>query len=263
LVRGLGRGCRRDFAGSRLTFFVRGWFSAINYGVSEIRRPEQVDILAHRAISLLETGQFSPAEASAAPRVVLGIAGSPGSGKTTLAIDVVDRINAILQTDVAAHVPMDGFHLANATLDSLGMHDRKGAIDTFDAAGFVALLRRLPHELDSPVYVPSFDRNVDEPIAGAIAISPATRVVVVEGNYLLAGAEPWSAIKPLLAETWFCATPEPERLARLIDRHTRHGRSPEAARAWAETIDGANALLIEATAWRADLTVSGVTSAIL
>lgn len=194
---------------------------------------------------------------------MLGITGSPGSGKTTLAIDVVARINAILQADAAVHLPMDGFHLANATLDSLGLHDRKGAIDTFDAWGFIALLRRLPHELDTPVYAPSFDRNVDEPIAGAITISPKTRVVVVEGNYLLAEPQPWSEIKPLLAEVWFCSTPVPERLARLIDRHTRHGRTPDAARAWAETVDGANALLIEAAAWRADLTVSGVTRAIL
>jgi pantothenate kinase len=235
----------------------RSGFRPIKYGVSEIRQSTAIDVLAERALGLLETGR-RPVR-----RVILGITGSPGSGKTTLAIDVVARVNTLLESDVAAHLPMDGFHLANATLDSLGIHDRKGAIDTFDGAGFVALLRRLAIELESPVYAPSFDRNVDEPIAGAIAISPATRLVVVEGNYLLAGAEPWSEVAPLLTETWFCATPEPERLTRLIDRHTRHGRTPEAARAWAENVDGANARLIEATAARADLTVSGISRKIL
>lgn len=225
--------------------------------MSEIRQSVAVDILAQRAIGLLETG-LRPRQ-----RVILGITGSPGSGKTTLAIDVVARVNALLRADAAAHLPMDGFHLANATLDALGIHDRKGVIDTFDAAGFIALLRRLHVELDSPVYAPSFDRNIDEPIAGAIAISPDTRLVIVEGNYLLADAFPWSEIKPLLTEIWFCATPEAERLARLIDRHTRRGCTPEAARAWAETVDGANARLIEATAPRADLTDSGLTRAIL
>lgn len=225
--------------------------------MNEIRQSVAIDILAERAIGLLETGP-NPAQ-----RVILGITGSPGSGKTTLAIDVVARVNELREADVATHLPMDGFHLANATLDSLGIHDRKGAIDTFDAAGFVALLRRLPQELDSPVYAPSFDRTVDEPIAGTIVISPANRLVVVEGNYLLSDEEPWSEVEPLLTETWFCVTLEPERLARLIDRHTRHGRTPEAAREWAETVDGANALLIEATAARADLRVSGVTRAIL
>lgn len=229
--------------------------------MSEIRQSDQVDILARRAIGLLETGQGGGRRP--ARRIILGITGSPGSGKTTLAIDVVARVNALLEADVAAHLPMDGFHLANSTLDFLGIHDRKGSIDTFDAAGFVALLRRLGVELDSSVYAPSFDRNVDEPIAGAVAFSRATRLVIVEGNYLLAAAYPWSEIRPLLAEAWFCATGEPERLERLIDRHTRHGRTPEAARAWAETVDGANALLIEETVTRADLIVSGVTREIL
>lgn len=194
-------------------------------------------------------------------RVLLGITGSPGAGKTTIARQLVESINAALGSNendpVAVYLPMDGFHLANSTLDRLGIHDRKGAIDTFDGWGFVALLKRLLSETDHTVYAPSFDRNVEEGIAAEIAIPPSARIVVAEGNYLLIDQAPWSDIRSLVAETWFCETPEDERLRRLIDRHERHGRSPEAAEAWANTVDGSNALLIEPSQERADLTISG------
>jgi pantothenate kinase len=157
----------------------------------------------------------------------------------------------------AVYLPMDGFHLANSTLDRLGIHDRKGALDTFDGWGFVALLRRVLAETDHTVYAPSFDRNVDEGVAGEIAVPASARIVVVEGNYLLIDQEPWSQVRGLLAGAWFCDAPEEERLRRLIDRHTRHGRSREAAEAWARTVDGANATLIEETRGRAGLIVSG------
>jgi pantothenate kinase len=191
-------------------------------------------------------------------RILVGIAGSPGAGKTTLAVRVAATVNDLLgSAEVAVHLPMDGFHLANTTLDRLDRHDRKGAIDTFDGWGFVALLRRLLVEYDHTVYAPSFNRNVDEGIAAEIAVLPSARVVVVEGNYLLADTEPWVQIDSLLAESWFCETSEQERLRRLVDRHERHGRSPEAALAWAESVDSTNAELIEATRPRAALTISG------
>ena len=189
-------------------------------------------------------------------RVVLGIAGSPGSGKTTLATDIVGALGE--RGIDAAYLPMDGFHLANATLDALDRHDRKGAIDTFDGWGFATLIERIRTERDHPVFAPSFDRAVDEPIAAGLAIAPETRIVVAEGNYLLVDEEPWSRIPPLLAEAWFCAAPERERVRRLVDRHLRHGRSPAAARAWARDVDGANALLIEPTRARADLVVNSL-----
>ena len=204
--------------------------------------------LARRVIALL------PAHG----RILVGIAGSPGAGKTTLARQVAAKVNALLgSTDSAVHLPLDGYHLANATLDRLGRHERKGAIDTFDGWGFVALLRRLIAETDHTVYAPSFDRNVDEGIAAEIAVLPSARVVMVEGNYLLADTEPWAQINTLLAESWFCETSETERLRRLVDRHERHGRSPAAALAWAESVDGKNAQVIEATRPRATRIVSG------
>jgi pantothenate kinase len=191
-------------------------------------------------------------------RYLLGITGSPGSGKTTLAAALVERIDE-RRPGTAVHLPMDGFHLANATLDRLGIHDRKGAIDTFDGWGFVALLDRVRAETDHTVYAPSFRRAVDEGIAGEIAIEPDAAIVVVEGNYLLADRPPWSGVRARLDAVWFCATSPSEREARLVERHTRHGRSMAAATAWARDVDGANAILIEGSRSRADLVVSGVT----
>jgi pantothenate kinase len=211
---------------------------------------EAVDALAQRVRALRA--------ASAVTRILLGIAGSPGGGKTTLARALVNRLNAEVP-GIAVHLPMDGFHLANSTLDRLGLRDRKGAIETFDGWGFVALLDRLKSETGHTVYAPSFERAVDEGIAGDIAVDDDARIVVVEGNYLLVEAEPWGGVRDRLDAAWFCATPEAERERRLIDRHARHGRSLEAAAAWAREVDGANALLIEGSQIRADLVLSGIT----
>ncbi|MCP3424528.1 nucleoside/nucleotide kinase family protein [Rothia sp. AR01] len=192
-------------------------------------------------------------------RYLLGVAGSPGSGKTTLATVLVGRLNQ-LAPRTAAYLPMDGFHLANATLDRLGLRDRKGALETFDGWGFLALLDRVRAETGHTVYAPSFRRAVDEGVAGELAIEPAAGVVVVEGNYLLAESGPWAQVRERLDTAWFCSTPAAEREARLVDRHVRHGRSLEAATAWAREVDGVNAALVEATAGRADLVLSGVTA---
>ena len=158
---------------------------------------------------------------------------------------------------------MDGFHLANATLDRLGLRQRKGAIETFDGWGFVALLDRVRREVDHAVYAPAFERAVDEPVAGEIAIEASARVVVVEGNYLLSDAEPWRRVRELLDESWFCDADDDERMSRLVHRHTEFGRSPDAARAWATEVDGANALGIAPSRERADVVVSGVTWAVV
>lgn len=202
------------------------------------------------------------ADAAGGSRFLLGIAGSPGGGKTTLAGGLVERLDR-RAAGTAASVPMDGFHLANSTLDRLGLRGRKGAIETFDGWGFVALLDRLRSETDHVVYAPGFARVVDEGIAGQVAIPPTATIVVIEGNYLLVDREPWSGIRDRLDAAWFCSTPLPEREARLVDRHVRHGRTREAATAWAREVDGANAALIESTKDRADLVVSGVTGEVL
>lgn len=185
-------------------------------------------------------------------RVVVGIAGCPGAGKTTLATTLVGALGPD-----AVHLPMDGFHLANATLEALGRRDRKGAIDTFDGWGFLALLHRVHDEADRTVFAPSYRREVGEPVAAEIAVEPHHRVVVVEGNYLLVDEDPWARVRAVLDDAWFADAPPDERTRRLVDRHVRHGRTPQAAAAWADEVDGRNAVLIESTRARADLVVPG------
>jgi len=90
---------------------------------------------------------------------------------------------------------MGGFHLAQAELVRLGRADRKGAPDTFDVAGFVALLARLRWQADDVVYAPVFDRHLEEPVAGAIPVDPRVPLVVVEGNYLLHGDGRWAQVR--------------------------------------------------------------------
>jgi len=204
-----------------------------------------VDQAVERAVEL----------AAGSDRTVLGIAGAPGAGKSTLARRIVTAVDERLGAGTAVQVPMDGFHLSNAALDALGRHDRKGAADTFDADGYVALVRRLVAADEDVVWAPDFDRRVDEPVAGSIAVPRTTRLVVSEGNYLLDDTAPWSALPALFTETWFCAVDDGVRLDRLVGRHMRHGRDHDAARAWAVQVDGVNAARVAPTVIRASRTV--------
>ena len=194
-------------------------------------------------------------QARSSHRTVLGVAGAPGAGKSTLARRIVTAVDERLGAGTAVQVPMDGFHLSNAALDALGRHDRKGAADTFDADGYVALVRRLVAADEDVVWAPDFDRRVDEPVAGSIAVPRAARLVVSEGNYLLDDTAPWSALPALFTETWFCAVADDVRLDRLVGRHMRHGRDHDAARAWAVEVDGVNAARVAPTVIRASRTV--------
>ncbi|WP_217237925.1 nucleoside/nucleotide kinase family protein [Streptomyces sp. AC555_RSS877] len=189
-------------------------------------------------------------------RALLGIAGSPGAGKTTLAENLVRALNADGDPWVA-HVPMDGFHLADVELDRLGRRERKGAPDTFDAAGYAALLRRLRvQEPDGEtVYAPGFERVLEQPVAGAIPVPPAARLVVTEGNYLLLDTGAWARVRAELDEVWFCETDEEERVRRLVARHEEFGKGHEEAVAWVLGSDEHNAELVAATRERADLVV--------
>lgn len=200
--------------------------------------------LVERARSLVTGGR----------RAVLGIAGAPAAGKTTLAEELV-RALAGTGTPVA-HVPMDGFHLADVELERLGLRDRKGAPDTFDALGYAALLRRLRTDVDDLVYAPGFERTIEQPVAGTIPIPPAAQLIVSEGNYLLVDDARWRAVRPQLDEVWYVDLDQEERLRRLIERHVRFGKPPADAIAWATGTDERNAEVIMATRDRADLIIS-------
>ncbi|MCW3814925.1 nucleoside/nucleotide kinase family protein [Micromonospora sp. DR5-3] len=188
--------------------------------------------------------------ADAGPRQLLGIAGAPGAGKSTLAERIVGEVGPL-----ARLVPMDGFHLAQSALVALGRGGRKGAPDTFDVNGFVTTLRRLRRLEPTSVWAPAFRRDLEEPIAGSIEVPPEVRLVVTEGNYLLLRDEPWDEVRTLLHEVWFLDLDAELRVRRLTARHEACGKTPEQARAWALGSDETNAALVARTAGHADLVV--------
>lgn len=199
--------------------------------------------LTHRAALLAQPGR----------RAILGICGPPGSGKSSLAVTLVKRLRAAGVE--SAHVPMDGFHLADVALRERGLLARKGAVETFDGYGYLALLRRLRIEVDHDVLAPTFDRDLEQPLAGAITVSPETTVVVTEGNYLLDTDDAWPQVRAELDEVWFVRLDENRRRARLVGRHVKYGKSREAAQAWVDDVDEPNARRITARMEFADLVV--------
>ncbi|MGN6332712.1 MAG: nucleoside/nucleotide kinase family protein [Motilibacteraceae bacterium] len=210
----------------------------VQRGASQPAASRVLDEAVARARSLAGAGE----------RRLLGIAGLPGGGKSTVAQEVVRRLGPL-----ACYVPMDGFHLANLELARLGRQDRKGAPDTFDVAGYVALLERLRAHGSEVVYAPAFDRAVDEAVAGAIPVPPEVPLVVTEGNYLLLDQGPWAQVAPLLDEAWFVTGDEDQRVEQLVRRHVAFGKDAEAARAWVLGSDQRNADVVAPTRDRADL----------
>jgi pantothenate kinase len=206
-----------------------------------VRSDQAVQQLAQRAAAL--AGQPG--------RAILGITGPPAAGKSMLAGKLLAEL-----APHAAYVPLDGFHLAHHVLQELGTVHRKGAPDTFDAAGYVALLRRLRDPAEGTVYAPEFRREIEDSVANAIPVPPDIGLVITEGNYLLVGSGPWAELTGLLDEVWYLDPDNQTRLRWLTDRHVRYGRSATEAAARATGPDQRNAELIEATRPRADLIIS-------
>ena len=200
--------------------------------------------LVDRAAALVQPGR----------RAILGIVGAPGAGKSSLARTITKRLRAA--GIEAAHVPMDGFHLADAALIERELLERKGAVETFDAHGYLSLLRRLRVELDHDVLAPDFERTLEQPIAAAITVPPATTIVVTEGNYLLDESSAWPAVRAELDEVWFVDLDEGRRRARLVERHVTFGKERAAAQAWVDEVDEPNARRVVARREHADLVVS-------
>ena len=201
---------------------------------------ETVAQLVERARALAGTGS----------RRLLGITGAPGAGKSTLSAALVDALGA----DVAL-VGMDGFHYASAELARLGRSERKGAPDTFDVDGYVALLDRLRTPPALQVYGPAYDRGLEVPIGSAVAVPPVTPLVLTEGNYLLLTEHGWAAVRGCLDEVWFLEVPPEVRTERLLRRRLSFGHEQAAAEAWVRTVDGPNGVTVDASRSRADLVV--------
>ncbi|MDT0346386.1 nucleoside/nucleotide kinase family protein [Streptomyces litchfieldiae] len=198
----------------------------------------ELTVLAAEARALMRNGR----------RAVLGLAGPPGAGKSTLARALVDALGG-----VAAYVPLDGFHLSNEQLDRLSLRSRKGSEPSFDVWGYAALLGRLAEDGTREVYVPDFDRTLDEPVAARHRVPPEARLIVTEGNYLACDLPGWREARALMDRLWYVDAPAEVRDARLMSRHTGHGRDAAAARAWIDGNDRPNADLVERFRDRCDL----------
>ena len=197
--------------------------------------------------------------ASASPgTVVIGVAGAPGAGKTTLVESLVSRLNSTaddVEAQRFAHVPMDGFHLSDRELNRLGLLERKGAPETFDAYGYAALLERLRSPRTAVVYAPGFERTLEQPLAGDIPVFPAADVILTEGNYLLLDRPAWQEVRSRCTEVWYCEPDEELRVQSLVERHIRFGKSPQEAADWVRNVDGPNARLVQESRERADVVI--------
>lgn len=213
------------------------------------------DTVAVSGDGLHELADRAQALVPADGRAILGIVGAPGSGKSTLADQLLAHLRRRCGDEWVAHVPMDGFHLADAQLRRLGSLDRKGAPDTFDADGFAHLLGRIKAAPDEWIYVPGFERDLEQPIAAALVVPPAARLIITEGNYLLLDSPSWRAARAALDEVWSVLTDPAVRQERLMARHIYFGKDPDHAREWVLTVDEPNAVLIDEGADRADLIV--------
>ena len=189
-----------------------------------------------------------------APRIIVALTGAPASGKSTLSTELLRRLQ--LKKISAAVVPMDGFHLDNDILDEMGMRARKGAPETFDADGFIHMIRRI--KAGEPVYYPEFDRPRDISIAGKGYVSPNTQVIIVEGNYLMFDEAPWRDLADLWDFTIRWDVPLPELRARLIQRWLSLNHSSANALRRAEGNDIPNAKRIIDRALPCDLILKGV-----
>lgn len=180
-------------------------------------------------------------------RAILGVAGAPGAGKTTFVEALVAEVARTHGPTWVAHLPMDGFHLADVQLRRLGAMGRKGAADTFDVYGYAHILHRVRANPEEEIYVPGFERELEQPISAALVIPSAARLVVTEGNYLLHDEQPWPEARAELDEVWYVTTDDDVRISRLIARHVQFGKSPEAAAEWVTRSDENNAQLVAAS----------------
>ncbi len=204
------------------------------------------------ATELLETLSNSTDKS----RYFLGITGCPAAGKSMLAKKLTDEINFRTGGDLAAVVPMDGFHLPNSILKKRRLTKVKGAPETFDAGSFVKLINRLHEFPDQSIMCPAYDRKTHDPVENSITIQPCNRLIIVEGNYLLLNVPPWNIIRTKMNEVWYIDTPLKAVKEQLLRRHIAGGASKDEAERKVESVDLPNAELIKKTLLFADKIVN-------
>jgi len=191
------------------------------------------------------TCQLVEMHAQQSGRIIIGIAGPPASGKTTLTQAVIETLNETHTGSVprASSIPMDGYHLDNVILEQFGLLSRKGSPETFDAYGFCETIKKLPLT-DQVLYFPKFDRDKDLAVANAIPIHPKTEVIIVEGNYLLLKQDPWCHLAELFSATIFISPKRDVLEQRLQQRWEQHGLDRAAATQRIDQNDLVNADMI-------------------
>lgn len=219
--------------------------------------PDSVTAAARDAVALAESG--------GGRRVILGLAGPPGAGKSTLAEFIVDYARARdsgsgsgAGESWAAYFPMDGYHLSNAQLRRIGLENRKGAPATFDTGGYLAMLSRLAADSGEDVYVPAYDRTLHEPIAARLLVPGTARLVVTEGNYLALDEPPWRDARRFIDQLWYVDAADALREERLVARQLAGGRTPDEARDWVGSSDGPNGELVKLSRDNVDRVVTPV-----
>ena len=193
---------------------------------------------------------------AAGRRVILGLAGPPGAGKSTLALAIVARARARMGDSWAAYFPMDGYHLSNAQLKRLGLEYRKGAPSTFDIDGYVAMLSRVAADSGAGIYVPEYDRAMHEPIAARLLVPAPARLVVTEGNYLALDEPGWRDARRFIDHLWYVEAADSLREERLLARQVAGGRAGQAARDWVERSDRPNGELVKRSKANSERTIT-------
>jgi pantothenate kinase len=215
--------------------------------------PQRLRLTPQQALSRL-VPHILELESQAHGRIAIGIAGGPGAGKSTLAAEIVTMLNAT-HPGSAALVPMDGFHMRHAKLETLGHVDRKGAPHTFEGAAFVDFLHHLKHAKVA-VSGPGYSRKIEDTVDNAFTVQPEVKVLVVEGNYLLLTEGPWAGVKPQLDYTVFIDVDRALVKQRLLRRHAEEGLfTEERNRAHIERNDLPNFDLVNQSQDRADVVI--------
>jgi pantothenate kinase len=208
---------------------------------------------SHPSVITAAVAAATPLLVASDKRIIIGVAGPPAAGKSTLATALARELSSEYGPEFAVAAGMDGFHLANAELNRLGFAAVKGAPETFDAYGFIALLKRLRRADEPIVYAPTYSRSLHESIGSAVPIGSHVRVVVVEGNYLLLPKPPWAEVRTLLDLALYLDAPSPARVDALVRRQRSKGLDPKSAHEWVHRSDEVNAALIATTKSHADV----------